>query len=93
MKSEKEYKLNILRERAVRNGIKFIDIDYSDRKNKRFSITLVNGETYHFGNPESNTFIDHGDEERRRAFHNRFKNREYYNDSTSPFYYSKILLW
>lgn len=76
-------------------------IENSDKKNKRFKITLSNGKIIHFGlYPFSGkgAFIDHHDEDIRKAWKARhskiLKDGEpAYKNKNSPEYYSWNLLW
>jgi hypothetical protein len=73
----------------------------STRKNKRFAITLnENGKinTYHFGLKSGTTFIDHGDEAKRKAYlarHMANKKENYLIETLtpSPALFSAKLLW
>ena len=73
----------------------------STRKNKRFAITLnENGKinTYHFGLKSGTTFIDHGDEAKRKAYLTRHiankKEKKLIETLTpSPALFSAKLLW
>jgi hypothetical protein len=79
---------------------KIKSIRASTKRNKRFQVTLKNGDKYDFGllNPVHGTYIDHGDKELRR----RYWARHYGNarergliDSLTPSasVYSAYILW
>jgi hypothetical protein len=83
-----------------RAGQKIKNIQASTKRNKRFQVTLENGDKYHFGllNPVHGTYIDHGDKELRY----RYWSRHYGNarekeliDSLTPSasLYSAYILW
>ena len=73
----------------------------STRKDKRFKITLnENGKTttYHFGSKNSKTFIDHGDEAKKKAYlarhmANKKEKRLIGTLTPSPALFSAKLLW
>ena len=48
-----------------------VKLEYSPLKNKRFRVTMDNGETYDFGAPAPNTFIDHHSTTRKELYWNR----------------------
>ena len=83
--------------RAKKLGItNIISIGSSPRKGKRFRASvMLNGKLHKidYGADAADTFLDHGDEERRRLFHARFRNNKGYNDKSSPLYWSSRLLW
>ena len=79
---------------------KIKSIQASTKRNKRFQVTLENGDKYSFGllNPVNGTYIDHGDKELRY----RYWARHYGNprekeliDSLKPSasLYSAYILW
>jgi len=79
---------------------KIKSIQASTKRNKRFQVTLENGDKYSFGllNPVRGTYIDHGDKELRY----RYWARHYGNprekeliDSLTPSasLYSAYILW
>jgi hypothetical protein len=51
--------------------MKIIEIDKSNRKNKRFKVTLDSGEIYHFGLDTGKTYVDHGNKKKRDAYISR----------------------
>lgn len=81
--------------------IKIEELINSTRQNKRFAITLTEDgktKTYHFGLKNSKTFIDHGDEAKRKAYlarHMANKKENYLisNLIPSPALFSAKLLW
>ena len=73
------------------------DFGFSTVKNKRFYV-IYNDKIINFGSKNGETFIDHGDEKKRKAWRARHgkiynKNGLAYEDKTSPEYYSWNLLW
>ncbi len=93
-------KLSVVKRIAKELGIKG-KLEVSDRKNKRFKITLDDNSVIHFGQFPFNgrgTFIDHKDEKLLnawRARHSRvMKDGEpAYLNPNSASYYSWNLLW
>jgi hypothetical protein len=80
------------------------NIENSDKANKRFKITLNDGTVIHFGLwpfaavPAGGTFIDHKDENIKRAWQARHSKimrdgQPAYLNPYSPEYYSWHLLW
>lgn len=72
----------------------------STKRNKRFQVTLKNGDKYDFGllNPVIGTYIDHGDKELRRRYWARHygnaRERALIDSLTpSPSLYSAYILW
>lgn len=74
-------------------------IDHSSRRDKKWMVklTLTDGSrhTVHFGDPSSEDYTQHHDEERRRRFHLRFARLIAKNEGNplSPMWYSARLLW
>ena len=85
-------KLQRVRNKAKRRGIKN-EINISTRKGKKYMIRSPKGKLLHFGALGMQDFLDHGDIERKKRFHNRFKNNKGYDDPESALYYSVRLLW
>jgi acylphosphatase len=93
-------KLSVVRRIAKELDIKGT-IENSDKKNKRFMITLTNGKVIHFGQWLYNgrgTFIDHKDEKIKSAWQARHSkilidDEPAYLNIYSPEYYSWNLLW
>jgi hypothetical protein len=83
------------------NTIDLIDINYSNRKNKRFVATfLINNKLYkyiHFGlkNPKYGTYIDHHNEIKRNNYIARHiaMEKEYLNNPLTPASLSMYILW
>lgn len=69
------------------------DISISNRKDKRFVITLPTEEKIHFGHPDYDNYIIHKDDERRKRFQSRWKNNPNLKNRKSPLFYSYNLLW
>jgi hypothetical protein len=77
------------------------DIKVSNRKGKRFMITLPDGKTIHFGlYPFSGegAYIDHGDDKIKKAWKKRHSKilkdgKPAYKNKDSPEYYSWHILW
>lgn len=69
-------------------------IHSSDRKDKRFKAIFHDGTTVHFGSKDSNTYIDHHDDKKRR---NYIKRHQLLNEDWSDPYkagtLSRYLLW
>ena len=88
--------LEQLRKNAMKLGAK--DFGISSRKNKRFYVDF-NGMIIHFGSKNAQTFIDHGDEKKKKAWqarHSKIKLRDgrfAYKVKDSPEYWSWHLLW
>ena len=75
-----------------------VEIEPSIRKNKRFRVTLSNGDKYDFGLKTGSTYIDHKDETKRRNYILRHlankKEKELIETLTpSPSLFSMYLLW
>ena len=75
------------------------DLDYSDRKNKKYVVTLKNGKKIHFGDDRYEDFTTHKDTERRSRYRKRAsaireKNGNLtYNNKNSANFWSYHLLW
>ena len=66
----------------------------STRAGKRFMATFANGKVVHFGSAGGRTYIDRGDEAKRRAYIARHsKNNENWTNPYSPGALSRWLLW
>jgi Family of unknown function (DUF5754) len=93
-------KLSVVRRKAKELSIEG-KIENSDKKNKRFMITLVDGTVIHFGQwlyKGRGAFIDHHDEKIKTAWKARHSKIMLYNEPAylniySPSYYSWNLLW
>ena len=72
--------------------------DKSERKDKRFYV-IYHRKKIHFGDPNGQTFIDHKDTKKRKAWiarHSKIllKNgKPAYLDPRQPAYWSRWLLW
>jgi hypothetical protein len=78
--------------------IQIIDIKPSEKANKRFQVTLNNGETFDFGYKNGSTYIDHHDKNKRLNYwlrHKKNPNEEtlLLNFIPSPSLFSAHLLW
>ena len=89
---------DLLRQRArVIYGAK--DLEYSNNKNKKYMVTLKNGNKIHFGDSRYEDFLIHGDKNRRdkyrrRASRIRDKNNNLtYQNRESPNFWAYNLLW
>ena len=78
--------------------MEIVQIERSYRKDKRFKLTLNNGQTYHFGLANGSTYLDHKDKKKRDAY----RKRHYAGDierllidhyTPSPATFSYYLLW
>jgi hypothetical protein len=56
-------------------------------------VTFENGKTVHFGQAGGQTYIDHGDKEKRAAYLKRHEVREDWSDPYSAGALSRFLLW
>lgn len=73
--------------------MKFESLTKSDRKGKKFKIVFSNpAKTLHFGSAGSQTFLDHGDEIKRRNYLARHKPRENWSE-VNPGSLSARILW
>lgn len=77
---------------------KIISIVESNRKNKRFKVTLEDGQAFHFGLKKGLTFIDHKNVKKRENYrlrHYANETERYLIDTLtpSPALYSWALLW
>jgi hypothetical protein len=77
---------------------KIIKIENSPRKNKRFRITLNNGDHYDFGLLGASTYLEHKDKIKRENYRKRHlgNDRENYlikNLIPSPSLFSYYILW
>lgn len=73
-------------------------IEKSDRKNKRYKALFYDGDkkvkTTHFGLDTGSTFIDHKDEDKKKAYIARHsKNNENWNDYQSAGSLAFHILW
>jgi hypothetical protein len=75
-----------------------INIQASNRVNKRFQVTLNNGKKYHFGYKYGSTYIDHHDKVKRNNYWlrhrgNPIENQLLLNLVPSPSLFSAYILW
>ena len=74
-------------------------LNYSSRKNNKYTVTLPNGKKVHFGSPKYEDFTIHKDEKRRDKYLARakkIKNKKGELTHTNPEssdYWSVNLLW
>ena len=68
-------------------------ITQSDRKDKRYLATFHNGTKVHFGQKNGQTYIDHGDKEKRDAYLKRHAKNEDWNDPYTAGSLSRWILW
>jgi len=78
--------------------MKIIQIENSNRKNKRFKVTLDDGQIFHFGLLGANTYLEHHDNRKRDNYRKRHRGNdtERYLIETltpSPSLFSYYLLW
>ena len=73
-------------------------VAYSTRQGKKYMVEY-NGKLIHFGSDVGKTFLDHGDEELRKAFrarHSKIKNKSgqyVYLLKDSPSWWAYHILW
>ena len=67
-----------------------VEIEPSQRKNKKFHVIDTN---IHFGAKKMSDYLLHNDDDRRKRFHDRFKNNPSINNPKSGLYYSSRILW
>jgi hypothetical protein len=85
-----------LKEKALNLGAS--DFGYSKAKDKRFYV-VYEGRRINFGAKQASTYINHGDDDKRKAWyarHSKIKNKkgEYViNLKTSPDWWSAKILW
>ena len=68
-------------------------ITQSDRKDKRYMATFHNGTKVHFGQKNGQTYIDHGDKEKRDAYLKRHQKNEDWNGPYTAGASSRWILW
>ena len=75
------------------------DLEYSNRMNKKYMVTLKNGEKIHFGDDRYEDYLTHLDRKRRAQYRKRaskIKDKHgnlTYKDKNSPNFWSYHLLW
>ena len=86
-----------LQKKAKRLGAK--SLDYSKRKDMKYSVTLQSGKRINFGSAKYEDYLSHKDEERRQKYLKRakaIKNKKgelTFNNPQSANYWSINLLW
>jgi len=89
---------NLLKHRAI-NVYGAKNLEYSNRMNKKYMVTLKNGNEIHFGDDRFEDFLTHKDAKRRRSYRkgaSKIKNKNgnlTYRDKNSPNFWSYHLLW
>lgn len=78
--------------------MKIINLSASPRKNKRFRVTMDNGDHYDFGLDTGSTYIDHHNPQKRLAYiarhlGNLSEKRLIDSLTPSPALFSMVLLW
>ena len=82
---------DLLRYRAINlYGAK--DLDYSNRMNKKYMVTLKNGKKIHFGDKRYEDYLTHQDWKRASKIKDKNGNLTY-KDKNSPNFWSYQLLW
>ena len=85
-----------LKQKAL--GLGATDFGVSKIPNKRFYV-IFNNRKINFGSKTGKTFLDHGDNRKRKAWlarHTKIRNKQgqlVHTLKTSPSYWSKVLLW
>jgi len=64
----------------------------SNKKDKRYFINMGD-HGHHFGAKGGDTFIDHKDKNKKKAWEARHKTNPNYNSKHSSIYHSRKLLW
>ncbi len=77
---------------------KIVILEKSDKKDKRFSVTMKNfgkipDHSHEFGAKDGKTFIDSRTEKEKDAWFARHRKDKGFNNIHSGIYYSKNLLW
>ena len=91
-------KFNLLKHRAI-NVYGSKNLEYSNRMNKKYVVTLKNDNKIHFGDRRYEDFLIHKDTERRMQYRKRaskIKNKAgklTYKDPNYANYWSYHLLW
>ena len=84
-------KLNLLKHRAI-NVYGAKNLEYSNRLNKKYVVTLKNGNKIHFGDPRYEDYLTHLDRKRASKIKDKDGNLTY-NDPNSANFWSYHLLW
>ena len=91
-------KFNLLKHRAI-NVYGAKNLEYSNRMNKKYMITLKNGKKIHFGDDRYEDYLTHLDRKRRTQYRKRaskIKDKDgnlTYKDKNSANFCSYNLLW
>lgn len=67
------------------------EIKISTRPDKKFMLIKTDAKIIHFGSKGMEDFLDHNDVQRRKNFHNRFKNNVNYNKPYTAMYLARLL--
>lgn len=66
----------------------------SNRKGKRYEIEMKKfNHSHHFGSDVGETYIDHQDDNKKKAWEARHKDDKGWDDKHSGIYHSRKLLW
>tara|TARA_Y100000356_G_C11235498_1_gene277565 strand:- start:666 stop:956 length:291 start_codon:yes stop_codon:yes gene_type:complete len=71
---------------------KVYTLQKSNRKGKRYFINMGD-HGHHFGSKDGKTYIDHKNEDKKKAWKARHKEDKNYNSKHSGIYHSRKLLW
>ena len=86
-----------LTKKALKLGAE--SLDYSNRKNNKYFVTLKDGKKIHFGNSKYEDYFTHGDEDRQKKYLARAKKSKNkqgeltWENPESANYWSIHLLW
>ena len=67
-------------------------VSNSNRKDKRYKV-MYDNKVIHFGSREGRTYIDHGDDNKKKAWLARHSKLSNFDDDTKPSFWSRWLLW
>ena len=78
--------------------VQIVDLMNSDRDKKRFKVMLNDGRSYNFGLKTGSTYLDHHNEDKRRAYwarhlNNPLEKQLILNLIPSPSLFSAVLIW
>ena len=65
----------------------------STRKDKRYMLDMGKGMNHHFGSATGQTYIDHQDDAKKRAWIARHQGDKNWDQKHSGIYHSRYLLW
>ena len=82
---------DILKHRAI-NVYGAKNLEYSNRMNKKYMVTLKNGNNIHFGDPRYKDYLTHQDWKRRIRYRKRASEIKD-KDKNSANFWSYHLLW